>query len=121
MSSSLSLSLPESGTRTPPPASAPVKSAPVGKVHPHVIQHKRNQVQAFNENAQQLELLTPEQFLECLGVSDDLSPSEIPDSPRGLSIDDFCPLANDIAQSIKARREHRLLCNYLFLRTHDFH
>jgi hypothetical protein len=83
--------------------------------------YKRDRVQAFDENVQQLERLTPEQFLECLGVSDDLFPSEIPDSPRGLSMDDFCPLANDIAQSIKARREHRLLCIYLFLRTYDFH
>jgi len=76
-----------------------------------------DQVQAFDENVQQLPL-TPEQFLECLAVSDNLF--EIPDSPRGLSIDGFCSLANDIAKSIRARREHRLLCIYLFLTTHDF-
>jgi hypothetical protein len=65
--------------------------------------------------------MTPEAFTECLrgSGSDGLFPSEteIPESPRGLSIDGFCDLANDIAQSIKARREHRRLCIYLFLTT----
>ncbi len=113
-----SSSLPGSGTRTPPPASAPVKSSPVGKVQPYYIQHKRDQVQAFHENVQQLECLTEDQFFKYLRVTEDLFP---PDSPRGLSINinSFCSLANEIARSIKARREHRLLCIYLFL-THDF-
>jgi hypothetical protein len=110
-----SLSLPESGMRTRPPASAPVKSSPVGKVQPYFIQHKRDRVQAFDENEQQLEGLTTEQFLERLAVSDNLFPSKIPDPPNGLSIDGFCSLANEIALSIKARRGHRLLCIYLFL------
>jgi hypothetical protein len=121
MSTSSLSSLPESSTRTPPPASAPAKSSPVGKVPPYFIPHKRDQVQAFDETVQQLELLTPEQFLKCLGVRDDLLPSEIPNSARGLSNSNFCLRANVIARSIKARREHRLLCIYLFLRTHDFH
>jgi hypothetical protein len=116
-----SSSLPESGTRTPPPASAPVKSSPVGKVQPYFIQHKRDQVQAFDRNVQQLEPLTPEQLLECLDVNDNLFPSDISDSPDDPSIGGFLPLANDIAQSIKARREHHLWCIYLFLTTHDFH
>ena len=42
------------------------------------------------------------------------------DSSCGLSIDGFLPLANGIAQSIKARCEPHLLCIYLFLTTHDF-
>ena len=109
-----SSSLSESGTRTPPPA-----SAPVDKVQPYFIQHKRDRVQPFDENVQQVEPLTPEQFLECLDVSDNLFPSDISDSPDGLSIDGFLSLANGIAQSIKARREHHLLGIYLFL-THDF-
>lgn len=113
-----SSSLPESGTRTPPPASAPVKSSPVGKVPPYFIQDKRDQVQAFDENVQQLEGFTPEQFLECLRVSEIYN--QIPDSPHSPSIDGFCSLANDIAQSIKAKREHHLLCIYLSLTTHDF-
>jgi hypothetical protein len=119
-SSSLS-SLPESGTRTPPPASAPFKSSPVGKVQPYYIQHKRDQVQAFDVNVQQLELLTPDQFLVCLRFNDDMFHYKIPDSFGDPSIDNFCPLANDIAQSIKTKREHRLLYIHLFLRTHDFH
>ena len=100
-----SSSLSESGTRTPPPA-----SAPVDKVQPYFIQHKRDRVQPFDENVQQVEPLTPEQFLECLDVSDNLFPSDISDSPDGLSIDGFLSLANGIAQSIKARCEHNLLC-----------
>ena len=120
-----SSSLPESGTRTPPPASAPVKSSPVGKVPPYFIQDKRDQVQAFDENVQQLEGFTPEQFLECLRVSEinripDSKINQIPDSPDSFSIDGFCSLANDIARSIKAKREHHLLCIYLSLTTHDF-
>jgi hypothetical protein len=110
--------------RTPPPTSAPVKSSPVGKVQPYYIQHKRDQVQAFDESMvmEQLKPFTTEQqFLECLAVSDGLFPSKIPDSHNGLSFDGFCSLANDIAKSIKATREHRLLCIYLFLTIHDFH
>ena len=114
-----SSSPPESGTRTPPPASVPVKSSPVGKVQPYYIQRKRDQVQAFDENVQNLKPLTPEKFLEYLDVSDSLFPSDISASPDGLSIDGFLPLANQIAQSIKAKREH-LLSIYLFLTTHDF-
>ena len=95
------MSLPESGTRTPP-------------------KHKCNQVQAFDKNVQ-LDPFTEKQFLECLDVGDKLIPSEIPHSPQNLSIDGFCSLANGIAQSIKETREHHLLCIYLFLTTHDFH
>jgi hypothetical protein len=114
-----SSSLPESGTRTPPPASAPLKSSPVGKAQPYFIQHKRDQVQKFDVNVQQLETLTPEKFLECLDVSDDVLTSNISDPHYEFSINGFLPLANGIAQSIKARREHHLLCIYLFLTTHD--
>jgi hypothetical protein len=114
-----SSSLPESGTRTPPPASAPFKSSPVGKVQPYFIQHKRDQVQKFDVNVQQLETLTPKKFLECLGVSDNVLTPNISDSHYEFSINGFLPLANGIAQSIKARREHHLLCIYLFLTTHD--
>ncbi|KAN0139749.1 hypothetical protein V8E53_002411 [Lactarius tabidus] len=98
-----SSSLPESGMRTPPPASAPFKSFPVGKVQPYFIQHKRNQVQKFDVNVQQLETLTPKKFLECLGVSDNVLTSNISDSHYEFSINGFLPLANGIAQSIKAR------------------
>jgi hypothetical protein len=114
-------SLPESGTRTPPtPASAPVGSSPVGKIQPNFIQHKRDQVQAFDKVVQEPEpFATSEQFLDYLKVRGDLFPSDISNPRRGLSIDGFLPLANDIAQSIKARCEHHLLCIYLFLTTHD--
>ncbi len=115
-----SSSLPGSGTRTPPPASAPVKSSPVGKVQPYYIQHKRDQVQAFDESVQQLECLTEEQFLKYLHFTDNLFPSDISNSLPGLSINGFLPVANSIARSIKARREHHLLSIYLFLMTHDF-
>ena len=84
------------------------------------IRHKRDQVQAFDKNVQQLDPLTEKQFLECLGVRDNLIRSEFPHSPQNLSIDGFCSLANGIAQSIKETREHHLLCIYLFLTTHDF-
>ena len=114
-----SSSLPESGTRTPPPASAPFKSSPVGKIQPYFIQHKRDQVQKFDVNVQQLEPLTPEKFLKCLDVSDDVLTSHISDSCHDFSMNGFLPLANGIAQSIKARGEHHLLCIYLFLTTHD--
>ena len=114
-----SSSLSESGMHTLPPALAPFKSSPVGKVQPYFIQHKRDQVQKFDVNVQQLELLTPEKFLECLDVSDDVLTPCIPDSHYDFSINGFLPLANGIAQSIKARREHHLLCVYLFLTTHD--
>jgi hypothetical protein len=93
----------------------------VGKVQPYYIQHKRDEVQAFDKTFQELKsiMMTPEAFTECLrgSGSDSLFPSEIPESPRGLSIDGFCGLANDIAQSIKTRREHCHLCIYLFLTT----
>jgi hypothetical protein len=109
-----SSSLPQSGARTPPPASAPAKSSPVRRVQPYYIQHKRDQVQAFDENGQQLERFTSqEHFLDYLDVGDDLLPSDI--SNRRHDLDNFLTLANEIAQSIKARREHHLLCIYLFL------
>jgi hypothetical protein len=115
-------SLPESGTRTPPPpASAPVESSPVGKVQPYFIQHKRDQVQAFDKAVQEPEpFTTSEQFFDYLKVRGDLFPSDICNPHGGLSIDNFVLWANEIAKSIKARREHRLLCIYLFLTTHDF-
>ena len=113
-----SSSLPESGTRTPPPASAPFKSSP-GKVQPYFLQHRRNEIQKFDVNVQQLESLTPKKFLECLDVSDDVFTSYTSDSNYNFSINGFLPLANGIARSIKARREHHLLCIYLFLTTHD--
>ena len=69
---------------------------------------------------EQLEPLTPDNFLKYLHASDIEFHFDVADSHRGLSIDDFCSRANDIAQTIKARREHRLLCIYLFLTTHDF-
>ena len=97
-----SSSLLESGTRQSPP------------------QHKHDQVQAFREDVRWLERFNEEQFLEYLGVSNSLIPSEIPDLPQSLSIDGFCSMANDIAQSIKATREYHLLCIYLFLTAHDF-
>jgi hypothetical protein len=104
----------------PPPASAPPKSSPVGKIGPDFIQHKRDQVQAFDDKVQRLEpFTTPEEFLEYFRV-DQQHASEIPDSPRDFSIDNFCNLANDIARSIKARGEHHLLYIYLFLMTYDF-
>ena len=53
------------------------ESSPAGKVQPYFIQHKRDRVQAFDENVQWLEPLTPEQFLESLDVSDNLLPSDI--------------------------------------------
>lgn len=101
-----------------PPASGPVESSPVSKVQPYFLQHKCDEVQTFDKNVQQLETITPEQFLEHLRGSDgdDLLPSEIP-KLGGLTINNFCDLANGIAQSINARREHCLLCIYLFLTT----
>ena len=96
------------------------KSSPVGKVQPYFIQHKRDQVQTFDKSVQQLETLTSDAFLDDLRASNINFPSDIANSHPGLSMDDFCSRANDIAQTIKARREHRLLCIYLFLTTHDF-
>ncbi|KAI0290681.1 hypothetical protein BC826DRAFT_970295 [Russula brevipes] len=63
-------------------------------------------MQEFDKTVQELKCMTQEEFIECLrgSGSDDVFPSEIPESPRGLSIDGFCDLVNDIAQSIKARR-----------------
>ena len=95
-----------------PPALVPDKSSSVGKVPPYFIQHKRDQVQAFDKNVQ-LDPFTAKQFLECLDVGDKLIPSEIPHSPQNLSIDGFCSLANDIAQSIREKRERRL-CVFIF-------
>jgi hypothetical protein len=67
-----------------------------------------------------LEPLTPDNFLKYLHASDIKFPFDVADSHCSLSIDDFCSRANDIAQTIKARCEHRLLCIYLFLTTHNF-
>ncbi len=120
-----SSSLPESGRHTPPPASAaksaPAKSSPVGKVDPYFIQHKRDQVQAFDDGIQQLEPIPSQEFLKCLRFHDALQlPSTIPSPLGGFSIDGFLTLANDIAGSIKKKREYHLLCIYLFLTTHGF-
>ncbi|KAH9985188.1 hypothetical protein BJV74DRAFT_577760 [Russula compacta] len=80
----------------------------VGKVNHYLIPHKRDQVEAFDEYIQQRKTITPERFLEYLRGSDgdDPLPSEIPSSPKGLSIDGFLDLANDIAQSINARLDY---------------
>ena len=64
--------------------------------------------------------LDPDNFFKYLHASDIEFPSDIADSHCALSINDFCSRANDIAQTIKARREHHLLYIYLFLMTHDF-
>jgi hypothetical protein len=82
--------------------------------------HKRDQVRPFDETVQQQEFITSKQFLECLRVSDNTLPSNIPDSLLGLSIHGFCSLANDISHSIKKEREHHFLSIYLFLMTHHF-
>ena len=114
--------------RTPPPASAVDKSAtdksavdkssPVGKVPPYYIQHKREQVQAFDKLVQQLDPFTEKQFLEYLmNVGDEPIPSKILHSSQNLSFDRFCSLANGIARRIKTKREHHLFCICLFLTT----
>ena len=76
-------------------------------------------VQAFDDSVQQLMDITEEEFFAYLGVKEDQFP---PDLPFDLScnINTFCSLANEIARNIKATREHRLLCIYLFLTTHNF-
>ena len=107
----------KSGNCTPPPVSVLDESSPVGKVPPYFLQHKREQVQAFDKNVQQLDPFTEEQFLNYLNVKDTLIPSGITHPPQSFSIDGFCSLANDIARSIKSTREHHLLCIYLFLTT----
>jgi hypothetical protein len=117
MSSSSELGMPA------PPAPAPIKSiksSPVGKIPRAVPPHKRDQVQAFDENVQQLQLINSKRFLECLRVDDNVLPSEIPHLRPVFSIDDFCSLANDIAHSIKEKRERRLSSIYLFLTAHHF-
>src|SRR5260221_5217251 len=113
--SSSSLPVPESGRHTPPPASAaksaPAKSSPVGKVEPYFIQHKRDQLQAFDDGIRQLEPLSSQEFLKCLRLHDDPKlPSTTPSLPRDFfSIDGFLSLANNIAESIKTKREYHLL------------
>jgi hypothetical protein len=114
MSSSSELGMPA------PPAPAPVQSSPIGKIPRSVAPHKRDQVQAFDENVQQSQLIDSIQFLEYLRVGDNVLPSKTPDSLLGLSMDGFCSLANHIARSIKEKRDHRLLSIYLFLTTHHF-
>ena len=76
--------------------------------------------EAVTSKLEYVQQLDPDNFLKYLHASDIEFPSDTAHSHRGLSIDDFCSWANDIAQTIKARREHRLLCIYLFLTTHDF-
>ena len=68
----------------------------------YVVQPKRDQVQAFDENIQQLEFLTPIEFLKYLRVSDDLLSFKIPDSVDDFSIHRFINSANGISRSIKA-------------------
>jgi len=127
--SSSNLPLPESGRHTPPPASAaksaPAKSSPVSKISRYFIQHKRDQLQAFDDSVQQPVPLSPQDFLKCLGfndaqLNDFLPPSTTSRSHRDSSIDGFLALANDIAGFIKSKREYHLLWSYLFLTTHDF-
>ena len=76
--------------------------------------------EAVTSELEYIQQLDPDNFLKYFHASDIDSPSNISHSHRGLSIDDFCSRANDIAQTIKARHEHCLLCIYLFLMTHDF-
>ena len=76
--------------------------------------------EAVTSELEYVQQLDPDNFLKFLHASDIEFPSDIAHSHRGLSIDDFCSRANDIAQTIKARREHCFLYIYLFLTTHDF-
>ena len=76
--------------------------------------------EAVTSELEYVQQLDPDNFLKYLHASDIDFPSDIVNSHCGLSIDDFCSWANDIAQTIKARHEHCLLCIYLFLTTHDF-
>jgi hypothetical protein len=102
-------SSPESGMHAPPTASVPVKPSPV-KVPPYFIPHKRDQVQAFDENVPRFESITAEEFLEYLDAGEKYNQNLVP--PHSPSMDGFCSLANDIAQSIKAthsRNDHNLL------------
>src|SRR5882672_5744213 len=115
-----SSNLQESGRHTPPPASAaksaPAKSSPVGKVPPYFIQHKRDQVQAFEYSTQKLKPISREKFLKYLYPNNALLPPEIPAELRDFfSIDDFLSLANGVAKLIQEKREYHLLCIYLFL------
>ena len=76
--------------------------------------------EAVTSELEYVQQLDPDNFLKYLHASDIKFPSDIAHSHHGLSIDDFCSQANDITQTIKVRREHHLLCIYLFLMTHDF-
>ena len=76
--------------------------------------------EAVTSKLEYVQQLDPDNLLKYLHASDIEFPSDIAHSHRGLSIDDFCSRANDIAQTIKVRHEHCLLCIYLFLTTHDF-
>ena len=63
--------------------------------------------------------ITEEEFFAYLGVKEDQFPPELP-FDLSCNVNTFCSLANEIARNIKATREHRLLCIYLFLTTHNF-
>ena len=118
----MSFSNPPHPPRTPPPSSAADKSSTVGKVPPYIIQHKRDQVQAFDKNVQQTECITEQQFFNCLGFGDKKFPPMIPNSLQPRPIEGFCDLANGIAQYIQqsnVKSEHFLLYVYVFLTTND--
>ena len=86
-------------------------SSPIGNVQPHFPEHKRHEVHIFDENVQQLNTITPETFLECLGGGDsnDLLPSETPNSPEGLSNEGFLSLANDISNQTRPVQDSQAL------------
>ena len=66
--------------------------------------------EAVTNELEYVQQLDPDNFLKYLHASDIEFPSDIANSHCGLSIDEFCSQANDIAQTIKVRHEHRLLC-----------
>lgn len=78
-----------------------------------------SQLQAFgyNENLHQLVALEGADFLQSLGVSDNLLPSGIPESARKLSVRKrgkksyfltFLTVANEVVKSIRDQRDHHL-------------
>ena len=86
---------------------------------PALLHLTQARVQAFDDNVQLLMDITEEEFFDYLGVEEDKFPPELP-FDLSCNINTFCSLANEIARYIKATREHRLLCIYLFLTTHNF-
>lgn len=106
----------------PPPALAASQSAPAGssrvdRVTPYFVQHKRDQVQAFDDSIQP-EPLPSEEFLDCLGFNNNnnsVLPSEVPRSFRGVSIGSFLKSANTIAKHIKTKCEYHLFAYLSFL------